>query len=202
MGTDEYQTISGPSEGTYKDRGSKFIAFAFPVSNEEEVKSLIQQVKKSHYECNHHCYAFRLGPSGNIFRSSDDREPSGSAGKPILGQLLSNELTDILIIVVRYFGGNLLGVPGLINSYKTAAGNAIENAAIVVRTINQSIQLSIAYSYLNELMTVLKSEPVQILDQTFDDPVHLSIVIRQSRKNVLMEKMHKHPVLATHLKIN
>ena len=201
MTTDEYRTIKTLSQGIYKESGSKFLSFAYPVSTEEAVKELLQQVRKTHHEYNHHCYAFRLNPDGKVFRFSDDMEPSGSAGKPILGQLLSHELTEVLIIVARYFGGSLLGIPGLINAYRTAAGDAINNSSIIVKTIDETINLAISYEHLNELISILKSESVQIMKQEYGEPVQLQIAVRQSRMKVLMDKLINNKRLATHLVI-
>ena len=202
METDEYYTIGKPSEGIYKERGSTFMSFAYPVSDSEAVKALIKQIKKEHYESNHHCYAFRLGVDGKIFRSSDDREPAGSAGKPILGQLLSHQLTDTLIIVARYFGGIQLGIPGLIQAYKHAANDAIIKSQKVIKTVNQSFQLSGSYQFLNEIMIVLKSEPVQFIHEDYnDDPVMLKISIRKSRVIALLEKLKSNHALAAHFVI-
>ncbi len=201
MITDEFRTILEPSQGLYKDRGSKFLSFAYPISNEETVKELLHQVKKTHYECNHHCYAFRLNPGGKVYRSSDDMEPSGSAGKPILGQLLAHELTDILVIVARYFGGSLLGVPGLINAYRSAAYDAIQNASIVVKTINESFEITVQYEHLNVLMSILKNESVHIIKQEFGDPAYFQIAVRKSKKNELIEKLTNNHRLSSYLQI-
>ena len=201
MITDEYKTIKIPSEGIFKEKGSKFLSFAFPVSTEESVKEFLQQVKKSHYECNHHCYAFRLHPDGKVYRSSDDMEPSGSAGKPILGQLLSHELTDVLIVVARYFGGSLLGVPGLINAYRSAANDAINNSTIIIKTIDETLYLSVNYEHLNELISILKSESAQIIKQEFGEPVQLQVAVRQSKIKIVKHKLINNKRLAAHLVI-
>jgi uncharacterized YigZ family protein len=170
-----YNTIAAASEGVFKDRGSSFLGFAFPVEDEEEVKKFLQQVKKQHHKCNHHCYAFRLKPDGSHFRSSDDREPSGSAGKPILGQLLSYQLTFTLIVVARYFGGSLLGVPGLIHAYRAAAEDAIAHAQIIYRTVNITASLSFPYPMLNEVMLMLKNTSFKTIQQDYSETVNLVI---------------------------
>ena len=134
---DTYKTIEKPSEGLFKDKGSKFISFAFPVDNEEEIKEIVQSIKKEHHSARHHCYAWRLGADQLLFRANDDGEPSSTAGKPILGQIQSFDLTNILIVVVRYFGGTLLGVSGLINAYRNAALDAINQAEIVEKLVEK-----------------------------------------------------------------
>lgn len=128
---DEYLTISKPSEGLFKDRGSKFLAFAYPVSSEDEIKEIQEHLRSEYHDARHHCYAYMLGKDKNVFRANDDGEPSSTAGKPILGQIKSYDLTNILIVVIRYFGGTKLGVSGLINAYKTAAEEALKNAKII-----------------------------------------------------------------------
>ncbi|HOI47993.1 MAG TPA: YigZ family protein, partial [Prolixibacteraceae bacterium] len=132
---DTYKTVSAPSEGLFKDKGSRFISYLYPVTTEEEIKEIIQQVKKAHHSARHHCYAWRLGRENIRFRANDDGEPSSTAGKPILGQLTSFELTNVLLVVVRYFGGTLLGTSGLINAYREAASEAIRNALVETRII-------------------------------------------------------------------
>lgn len=186
---DQYQTIARASAGTFKDKGSKFLGFAFAVTDEEQAKKHLQEVKKEHYQCNHHCYALRLKPDGSFQKSSDDREPSGSAGKPIMGILLSHELTDTLIIVARYFGGTQLGIPGLINAYKSAAADSIANAGVLKKTVNSTLLLSLPYECVNELMTILKTEPVQLLKQEYNDPAELQVEIRMSREEFLLQKL-------------
>ena len=199
---DEYRTIEKPSEGLFKDKGSRFVSFAWPVENEETIKAILQQVKKAHYTCNHHCYAFRLHPPGDVFRCSDDREPSGSAGRPILGQLLSYTLTDTLIVVARYFGGNLLGVPGLINAYRNAAIDAINNATIIVKTVNARIKISIPYELMNELLNVIRSESAEISKQEYGERMTFHISVRKSRKIAFIEKLTNNTKLGPYLSIN
>lgn len=165
---DTYYTIEKPAEGSFKDRGSKFISFAFPVLNEEEIKKHQAALRKEHPSANHHCYAFRLGAGKQAFRSSDDGEPANTAGKPILGQIQSKDLTNILIVVVRYFGGTLLGVSGLIQAYREAAANAIANAQIVERTVNDVYEVKFDYLQMNDVMKVLKDEKLEMLSQDFE----------------------------------
>ncbi len=153
---DTYRSLSAPSEGLYKDKGSKFLSFAYPVETEEEIKEILEQKVKEYYDARHHCYAYRLGIDGETFRFNDDGEPSSTAGRPIYGQILSNELSDILIIVVRYFGGTKLGVPGLIKAYKAAAADAIEAGTIVDKISTARCTVSFAYAAMDKVMKVLK----------------------------------------------
>ena len=152
-----YNSIERPAVAEYKDRGSKFIAFAFPISSSEEFKEKLNHIKKEHPKATHHCFGYRLGIDSNTFRVSDDGEPSGSAGKPILGQIDSKELTDTLVIVVRYFGGTLLGVPGLINAYKSAAALALQLTPIVMKAITDRYSLQFDYTQMNDVMNVIRT---------------------------------------------
>ncbi len=165
---DTYRTILQPSEGLFKDKGSKFIAYAYPVYSEDDIKEIIQIIKKEHYSARHHCYAWRLGHEKLHFRSNDDGEPSSTAGKPILGQIQSYDLTNILIIVVRYFGGTLLGVSGLINAYRNAAQNAINNAQIIEKLVEKQLFIKFDYSVMNEVMKIFKDEKLPQIDPQFD----------------------------------
>jgi uncharacterized YigZ family protein len=153
---DQYTTIAQPTEGTFRDRGSKFIGYAFPVSNEKEIKEHLQHLKKIHPSAGHVCYAFRINPLNEYWRANDDGEPSSSAGKPILGQIRSMELQNVLVAVVRYFGGNLLGVPGLINAYRQAAIEALKIADLVDKTVTFEITASVSYDKMGELMKWVK----------------------------------------------
>jgi len=155
---DTYQTITAPSEGVYKDKGSKFISYLFPVVSEDEIKEHLIKIKKEHFGARHHCYAWRLGQETIRFRANDDGEPSSTAGKPILGQLVSHNLTNVLCIVVRYFGGTLLGVGGLINAYRQAAAEAILNADIVTKIIETEFEIRCSYNELNTIMQIIKNE--------------------------------------------
>jgi uncharacterized YigZ family protein len=152
-----YNTIETPAFAEFKDRGSKFIAYAFPVSSADDFKQRLNDTKKEHPKATHHCFAYRLGTDGNNFRVSDDGEPSGSAGRPILGQIDSKQLTNTLVIVVRYFGGSLLGVPGLINAYKSATAMALQLTPVVPRPITARYTLTFDYTLMNEVMSVIKS---------------------------------------------
>jgi Uncharacterized conserved protein len=165
---DTYKTILNPSEGLFKDKGSKFIAYAFPVYSENEIKEIIQTIKKEHYSARHHCYAWRLGHEKLQFRANDDGEPSSTAGKPILGQIQSFDLTNILIVVVRYFGGILLGASGLINAYRNAALDAITNAEITEKIVEKRYLVEFDYGVMNDVMKVFKDEKLLQIDPIFD----------------------------------
>lgn len=162
---DFYLTIQKPAVAEFKDRGSKFIAYAFPVLSAEDFKKELQQLKKEHPKAVHHCFAYRVGWEGNNFRVSDDGEPSGTAGKPILGQLDSRSVTNVAVIVVRYFGGTLLGVPGLINAYKTSTALALQLTPIIQKQIEINYLLEFDYTHMNEIMTVIKQFNCTILAQ-------------------------------------
>lgn len=167
--SDSYKSILKPSTGIYKELGSKFLSFAYPVSFEEGTKELVQNIKKSHFDARHHCFAYRLGLSGDLWRANDDGEPSSSAGKPIYGQLLSYELSDVLIIVVRYFGGTKLGIPGLIRAYRSAAADAIINAEIIEKIAGETVDFSFGYFQMNQIMKLIKDFSPDILEQNFDN---------------------------------
>lgn len=160
-----YYTISQPSTAEFKDRGSKFIAYAFPIESIEDFKKQLQALKKEHPKATHHCFAYRIGTDGNLFRQTDDGEPSGSAGKPILGQIDSKQITNVLVVVVRYYGGTLLGVPGLINAYKTAASLALQVTPVVRKPIEKKYIIEFDYTRVNEVMTILKQFSCSILSQ-------------------------------------
>ncbi|MDO9680280.1 MAG: YigZ family protein [Bacteroidales bacterium] len=174
---DSYKSISSPSSGVYRDLGSKFISLAYPVSSEEEIKSILSAVKKEYFDARHHCYAYRLGQKGELWRVNDDGEPSSSAGRPILGQLLSKELSDILIVVIRYFGGTKLGIPGLIKAYKTAAADAIENSKIIEKTFTKEIVIKFDYISTDTVMKMVRSSGAQIIRQNFDIDCTLTVRI-------------------------
>jgi uncharacterized YigZ family protein len=162
---DFYLTIDKPGTAEYKDRGSKFIAYAYPIESAEDFKNHLQKIKKEHAKAEHHCFAYRIGTDGNTFRVNDDGEPSGSAGKPILGQLDSKEVTNAAVIVVRYFGGALLGVPGLINSYKTVTALALQVTPIVQKQVEITYTIQFDYTRMNEIMMVLKQYNCTIISQ-------------------------------------
>lgn len=160
-----YFTIDKTAVAEFKDRGSKFLGYVFPVKSTDDVKACLGEVKKEHPKATHHCYAYRIGTDGLQFRANDDGEPSGSAGKPILGQIDSKQLTDVLIVVVRYFGGTLLGVPGLINAYKISASMVLQLVPVIQKNIEAKYHLSFDYTIMNEVMTVIKQQNCTVLSQ-------------------------------------
>ncbi|MDD2631292.1 MAG: YigZ family protein [Bacteroidales bacterium] len=176
---DTYRTLSRKSEGSFKDKGSKFIAHALPVQTDAEVKEELELLRKHYYDARHHCYAWILGHHQDEYRANDDGEPSGTAGKPIHGQLLSNELTNCLIVVVRYFGGIKLGVRGLINAYKFAAADAIANNEIVTRIIKDTFEVKFDYADMNDVMRIIKEEDLEIVAQDFQMTCRLIFAVRQ-----------------------
>jgi uncharacterized YigZ family protein len=161
----KYKTIEQPTTGDFRDRGSKFFAYAFPISDVQDVKTHLQALKKEHPKAVHHCYAYRIGTDGLQFRANDDGEPSGSAGRPILGQIDSAGLTNVLVVVVRYFGGTLLGVPGLINAYKTATTEALQKAAVIEKWIEDVVHVSFDYPVMGEVMYLLRQSEATIYSQ-------------------------------------
>ncbi len=165
----EHKTIIASAQGNYKEKGSKFLSFAYPVNNETAIHKIIQQVKKEHHSAKHHCYAYQLGFKNHKFRMNDDGEPSNTAGKPILNQIIKNHLSDILIVVVRYFGGKLLGVSGLINAYKTAAQDSIDHAQIITKTYKDIYTLAFGYEQLDNVMKIINKETPEIINQTFEN---------------------------------
>ena len=173
---DLYKTIKKRSEGLFKDKGSRFIAFAFPVNNEEEIKQRIAEIKKDYHDARHHCYAWCLGADRERFRANDDGEPSGSAGKPILGQIQSRDLTQVLVVVVRYFGGTLLGVGGLINAYRSATAAALNQATIIEKKVEDQLVITFGYNEMNAVMKVIKEFDLGYEDQQFD--LECSVTIR------------------------
>lgn len=177
---DVYFTIEKTSTGFFKDKGSKFYAFAFPLQNEDEVKEILTGIRKEHHAARHHCFAWRLGTQNITFRANDDGEPSSTAGKPILGQLQSFNVTNILIVVVRYFGGTLLGVSGLINAYKIAAAEALKNAQILKKIIESEIVLDFTYNELAEVMNVIKQNNLNVLNTRFEEKCNLTCSVRNS----------------------
>ena len=186
---DTYITIPKPAEGVFKDRGSKFIGYAFPVENEDEAKAHIADLKTEHAKARHFCWALRLSPDRSVFRLNDDGEPAGTAGRPILNTLLSADLTNILVVVVRYFGGTLLGVPGLINAYKTAAKEAINAAGTITKTVNDIYRLRFSYLNLNEVMKIIKDENLKSSQQHFDNNCSMELSVRKSQLNQVLAKL-------------
>ncbi|MFT5748970.1 MAG: putative YigZ family protein [Ancylomarina sp.] len=191
MESDSYKTIKNISEGIYKEKGSKFITYAFPVTCEEDIKIEIDKLRKEYYDARHHCYAYMLGADKRIFRANDDGEPSSTAGKPILGQILSSDLTNILIVVVRYFGGTKLGVGGLIQAYKTAARDAISNAEIIDKTVNDIYDIHFDYLVMNDVMRIIKEEEPLQIDQDFNLTCRITLSIRQSEVEKIIDRFSK-----------
>ena len=188
---DTFKSISGPSKGLFKDNGSRFIAHAYPVSSEEEVKDIVSSLKKEYHDARHHCYAYRLGYRRDIFRANDDGEPSSSAGRPILGQIDSLELSDILVIVVRYFGGIKLGIPGLIRAYRTSTADALANAEIVEKTATERFRLRFGYMEMNGVMKVLKDLGLQARNQDFGMECSLETDVRLSLADTFADMIGK-----------
>jgi len=177
---DAYKSVGGTGEGLFKDNGSRFIAKAYPVETEDEVKEIVASLKKEYHDARHHCYAYRLGHLGDRFRANDDGEPSGSAGRPILGQIDSMGLSDVLVVVVRYFGGIKLGIPGLIRAYKTAAADALNQAGIVEKVAGKTFRVSFGYLSMNPVMKVLKEMGIQPSAQEFGNECSLTVRVRLS----------------------
>ena len=188
---DTYYSISKPCQGLYKDKGSKFIAYAFPVSSDEKVKTHLAALRKEHHSARHHCYAYRLGADKLIYRANDDGEPSSTAGKPILGQIQSKDLTDILIVVVRYFGGTLLGVSGLINAYKLAAADALNNALIVEKIVKEKYEIKFDYLQMNDVMKIIKDENLEIQSQNFELTCSLIFAVRKNNADKVQQLFTK-----------
>lgn len=179
--SDTYRSIAAPAKGIYKELGSKFLAFAHPVETEDQAKEILAAVRKEYFDARHHCFAWRLGLTGEPYRLSDDGEPSSTAGRPIHGQLLSQELSDILVVVVRYFGGVKLGVPGLIRAYRTATQDALANARIVEKVAGEHFTLKFGYLQMNDVMKVLKDMGITPLRQSFDLDCSLDVRVRLSQ---------------------
>lgn len=193
MSADYYYTIEKPSVAEFKDRGSRFIAYAFPVASVNAFKERLTEIKKEHPKATHHCFAYRIGLDGNNFRVSDDGEPSGSAGRPILGQIDSRELADVLVIVVRYFGGTLLGVPGLINAYKTAAALSLQVIPVTQRPVLINSKLQFDYTKMNEVMRIVKQFDCMVLQQEVQLFCILDIGIPKNRYTEVMFKFNNIP---------
>ncbi len=191
MEADEYRTIAAPSEAIYTEKRSKFIAIALPVRTVEEVKMRLEEYQKKYYDARHVCYAYMLGHERKDFRANDNGEPSGTAGKPILGQINSNELTDVLVIVVRYFGGIKLGTSGLIVAYRTAAAEALAAAAFVERTVDDEVEVLFEYPFMNDVMRVVKEEEPTIVSQTYDMDCMMRLRIRRLSMPRLRARLEK-----------
>ncbi len=188
---DTYKTFKTTSEGIFRDKGSKFIAYAYPIENEAEVKSILSNLRNEHPKARHFCWAFRLTPDRAVFRMNDDGEPSGTAGRPILNCLLSSDLTNVLIVVVRYFGGTLLGVPGLINAYKTASLEAIKANEIISKTINEVYEIEFDYLLMNDVMRIIKEGQLMIINQEFGNHCSIKFEVRKTNLSSVLAKLEK-----------
>jgi uncharacterized YigZ family protein len=191
MESDRYITIKSSSEGTYKEKGSRFLAFAIPVSNQEQVKPILDKIRKDHHEARHHCYAYMIGQERAKWRANDDGEPSGTAGRPILGQINSYGLTNLLIVVSRYFGGTLLGVSGLINAYRSAAEAAILNGEIIECTLKEYYEITFSYASMNDVMRILKEEEIAQSDQVFELGCCIRINFRASAREKILHRFSR-----------
>ena len=191
MESDTYKTIKSPSEGVYKEKGSRFMSIAIPVSEQEEIKPIIDKIKKEHHEARHHCFAYMIGSERINWRVNDDGEPSGTAGRPILGQINSFGLTNIIIVVSRYFGGTLLGVSGLINAYRSAAASAINNAELTEKTLREYYEIRFPYIAMNDVMKILKEENIGQSEQSFDLECCIMINFRVSVKEKVLNRLSR-----------
>ena len=189
--TDEYKTLKTEGEGYYTDKRSKFLAFAYHVSTVEEIKEILARYRKKYFDARHVCYAYMLGPERLEFRANDDGEPSSTAGKPILGQINSNELTDILIVVVRYYGGVNLGTSGLIVAYREAAADAIAHSEIETRQVEEIITYNFPYPMMNDVMRIVKDMQPRIVSQTYDNTCEIKLSIRKSEAEQLKNRLNK-----------
>lgn len=190
---DHYLTIENKTEGVFKDKGSKFISFAFPVRSEDEIKNILDALRKKYHDARHHCYAWVLGAGGNNFRANDDGEPSSTAGKPILGQIHSLDLTNILVVVVRYFGGVLLGTGGLINAYRNSSRDALEKATIIKEFFYVLYDLTFPYSEMNSVMKIIKDTNAETSDQSFEINCRMKARILKHLKPIFEESFRLHP---------
>ena len=186
---DSYLSVSAPAEGLFKDNGSRFISLAYPVESEEEVKDIVAELKKKYHDARHHCYAYRLGYLGDKFRANDDGEPSGSAGRPILGQIDSRGLSDTLVVVVRYFGGIKLGIPGLIRAYKTSTADALDKAGSVGKIAGRWFNVNFGYEEMNKVMKVLKDMDLKQKDQDFGTTCSLKSWVRLSQVEDFLKRL-------------
>ena len=189
---DSYLTIESDAEAIFKEKSSKFLCYAYHVESEEEITAHLEVLRKRYYDATHHCYAWRLGPFGEKFRANDDGEPSSTAGKPILGQLLlSREITNCLIVVVRYFGGTKLGVPGLISAYKESAAAVLDEAKVVERTVDTLVKVDFSYVVMNDVMRIIKDEQPTIVEQIFDNLCSMTLSIRNRKAELVLGKLRK-----------
>ena len=186
---DTYSSIASRSDGLFKDNGSRFIAQAYPVGSEEQVKDIVDRIKKEYHDARHHCYAYRIGLDGSVWRANDDGEPSGSAGRPILGQIDSAGLSDVLVVVIRYFGGIKLGIPGLIRAYKTSTADALANATVVEKVAGNDYRVTFPYLSMNSVMKVAKDLSLPQRDQSFDEECSMVLRVRLSQEADFLERI-------------
>jgi uncharacterized YigZ family protein len=191
MDSDTYKTIKAPAEGLYKEKGSRFVAIAIPVSDQEAIKPILDKIRKEHHEARHHCYAYMIGHERTNWRINDDGEPSGTGGRPILGQINSYGLTNLIIVVSRYFGGTLLGVSGLINAYRSAAASALQNADQVERTLQEYYEITYPYISMNDVMRILKDESIDQSHQSFALECRIRINFRVSAKEKILHRLSR-----------
>jgi uncharacterized YigZ family protein len=187
--SDIYKTIKVVSHGLYKERGSKFISLAFPVTCESDIRQHLADTRKEHHDAKHHCYAYVLGSDGSMWRANDDGEPSGTGGKPILGQIRSFDLTNILVVIPRYFGGTLLGTSGLINAYRSAAHSALSNAAIIEKIVQQKCMVRFPYAVMNNIMKIIKEEEILLTDHSYDLTCQITILFRLTKAEKIIAKL-------------
>ncbi|MEM6396035.1 MAG: YigZ family protein [Bacteroidota bacterium] len=186
--TDSYKVLTHTGEAIFRDRGSKFLGFAIPVRSEEEAMTAWAEIQKAHPKCNHHCYAYRIGEGQDRYRANDDGEPNGSAGRPILGQIDSRGLSDVLVVVARYFGGTKLGVPGLINAYKTAASDALDNGQSGIRRLVTPVKISFGYELMSPVMNALNRLEIEMVEQDFAETARIKIELPRSEAADLLRK--------------
>ncbi len=186
---DTYLTIKQEVQAIYKEKGSKFLAFAFPVDSEEAIKESLAVLRKKYYDATHHCYAYTLGKDKKVFRANDDGEPSGTAGLPILNQIKSKGITNVLVVIVRYFGGTKLGASGLVNAYKTASAEVLAQAEVVEKILSQTLQIQFEYLLTNEVMKTIKENEATIIKQVFEDKCKMWLSIREKQYDKLLEEL-------------
>jgi uncharacterized YigZ family protein len=191
VASDSYKTIARAAETTYRQLSSKFLVYAYPVETEGEIKEHLDALRKRWFDATHHCYAWRLGPHGEQFRANDDGEPSSTAGKPILGQLLSNEVTNCLVVVVRYFGGTKLGVPGLIAAYKESTAQVLAECEIIEKTVDVTVDVEFSYFVMNDIMRIVKELQPRVVSQEFDNACKMRLLVRESESEMLIGRLSK-----------
>lgn len=188
---DNYLSIASPTEGLYKDNGSRFLSFAYPCKDAESAEEIVKGLRKEYYDATHHCYAYRIGLKGDVWRANDDGEPSSTAGRPILGEILSRNLSDILVVVVRYFGGVKLGVPGLIRAYKAATAEALEKAEVITRTATSPMKIVFPYHQTDKVLKELRKRDIEESDKKFEEECSLTAHVPLSMTESLMETLLK-----------